>query len=112
MIMACAGPPPSGRNLKTISNDVPSFVQIFLNLVDTIIKWWFWRSQINYDSVLMKSDGKDLEQIKGWVEEGRIRPAVGKVLKFGNLEGIKEEGMRIMKGKGGVGKVVVSIIMD
>jgi NADPH:quinone reductase-like Zn-dependent oxidoreductase len=60
----------------------------------------------------MKPKGSELERIKEWVEEGKIKPVVGKVLKFANLEGIKEECTRISKGKGGVGKVVVDIISD
>jgi len=62
--------------------------------------------------VLMKPNGSELERIKEWVEDGKIKPVVGKVLKFVNLEGIKEECTRIMKGKGGVGKVVINIIAD
>jgi NADPH:quinone reductase-like Zn-dependent oxidoreductase len=60
----------------------------------------------------MKPNGSELERIKEWVEEGKIKPVVGKVLKFENLEGIKEECTRIKKGKGGVGKVVINIIAD
>jgi len=50
--------------------------------------------------------------IKDWVEGGSIQPVVGKVLKFKDLEGIKEECTRIMTGKGGMGKVVIDIIAD
>jgi len=60
----------------------------------------------------MKSNGSDLEKIKEWVEVGKMKPVVGKVLKFANLEGIKDECTRIMNGKGGVGKLVIDIITD
>jgi NADPH:quinone reductase-like Zn-dependent oxidoreductase len=60
----------------------------------------------------MKPNGSELEKIKEWVEEGKIKPVVGRVLKFANLEGIKEECTRIMKGKAGVGKVVINVITD
>jgi NADPH:quinone reductase-like Zn-dependent oxidoreductase len=111
-IVACAGPPPSGRNLKNISTDVPFVVQKILNLVDALVRWWIARYDVKFDSVLMKVNGAELGRIKGWVEEQKIKPVVGKVLKFANLEGIKEECTRISKGKGGVGKVVIEIIAD
>jgi NADPH:quinone reductase-like Zn-dependent oxidoreductase len=60
----------------------------------------------------MKVHGKELESIKTWIEEGKIRPVVGKVLKFSNLDGIKEECTRISKKKGGVGKLVIEIISE
>ena len=112
MIVACAGAPPSGHSLKNISTEIPVVVEKVLNFVNAITRWWFGRYQVNFESVLMKVNGSELERIKEWVEDGKIKPVVGKVLKFSNLEGIKEECMRIMKGKGGVGKVVIEIIVD
>jgi len=112
MIVACAGPPPSGRSLKNISNKIPFLIEKVLDIVDAIVRWWFRRYQVRFDSVLMKSNGTDLERIKEWVEEGKVKAVVGKVLKFTNLEGMKDECTRIMNGKGGVGKVVIEIIAD
>ncbi|TVY21678.1 2-methylene-furan-3-one reductase [Lachnellula arida] len=112
MVVACAGPPCSGRDLKNISTDVPFLVEKILNLVNAVVRWWVGRYQVRFDTVLMKSNGGALERIKMWVEEGRLRPVVGTVLKFVDLEGIKGEGERIMMGKGGVGKVVIDIIAD
>ena len=112
MIVICAGPPPTGRALKNISPEIPLVVEKVLDFLDAIVRWWVGRYQVKYDSVLMKSNGSDLERIKVWVEEGKIKPVVGKVLKFANLEGIREECTRMMKGKGGVGKVVIDIIAD
>lgn len=82
------------------------------NFLDRIVRWWVGRYQVKFDSVLMKVNGSELESIKEWVEQGKIRPVVGKVLKFRDLEGIKEECTRIMKGNGGVGKVVIEIIAE
>lgn len=57
----------------------------------------------------MKADGDELEKIRGWVEEGKIKPVVGKVLSFDQLELIKEECERIRQGRGGLGKLVIDI---
>jgi NADPH:quinone reductase-like Zn-dependent oxidoreductase len=113
MVVACAGPaPPSGRNLRKISTEIPFLIEKILDVLDSIFRWWVGRYQVEFDSVLMKPNGGELERIKEWVEEGKIKPVVGKVLKFAKLEGIREECSRIMKGKGGVGKVVIDIITD
>jgi NADPH:quinone reductase-like Zn-dependent oxidoreductase len=112
MIVACAGPPPSGRNVRNISTEVPFLIEKTLDFLDAITRWWVGRYQVKFDSVLMKPNGSELQRIKEWVEEGKIKPVVGRVLKFANLEGIKEECTRMMKGKGGVGKVVINVITD
>ncbi len=83
-----------------------------LDFVEAITKWRVGRYGVNFDSVLMKVNGSELEKIKTWVEEGKIKPVVGKVLKFADLNRIKEECTRIMTGKGGVGKVVIQIIAE
>ncbi|KUJ11229.1 putative alcohol dehydrogenase [Mollisia scopiformis] len=113
MIITCAGPsPPSGRNLKNISSAINRFIEKLLDLIDNLTRWWVGRSGVNYDSVLMKANGSELERVRTWVEEHKIRPVVGKVLKFRDLVGIREECGRVMKGKGGVGKVVVEVIAE
>jgi NADPH:quinone reductase-like Zn-dependent oxidoreductase len=73
------------------------------------VRWWIGRQDIKFDSVLMKADGDELEKIRGWVEEGKIKPVVGKVLSFDQLELIKEECERIRQGRGGLGKLVIDI---
>ena len=112
MVVTCTGIPPSGRNLKNISPDVPFLLVKLLNFFHAMTRWWIGRYHVKFDHVLMKSNGGDLEKIKVWVEEGKIKPVVGKVLKFANLEGIREECIRMKNGKGGVGKVVIDIITD
>ncbi|KAE8445065.1 hypothetical protein EG329_013779 [Mollisiaceae sp. DMI_Dod_QoI] len=111
-IVACAGTPPSGSNLKNVSFEVPFLIVKILDFVEAITKWRVGRYGVNFDSVLMKVNGSELEKIKTWVEEGKIKPVVGKVLKFADLNRIKEECTRIMTGKGGVGKVVIQIIAE
>ena len=108
--MTCAGIPPSGSNITNISNETPTVVIKALDLINGLSKWWVGRYQVKVDFVLMKPKGSELERIKEWVEEGKIKPVVGKVLEFKDLEGIREECMRMSEGKGGVGKVVIEIV--
>ncbi|TVY87618.1 NADPH-dependent alkenal/one oxidoreductase-like protein, partial [Lachnellula willkommii] len=69
MVVACAGPPSSGRDIKNLSTDVPFLVEKILNLVNAVVRWWVGRYQVKFDTVLMKSNGGALERIKMWVEE-------------------------------------------
>jgi hypothetical protein len=87
-------------------------VEKILNFLDALTRWWIGRYDVKYDSVLMKVKGGELEIVKGWVEEGKIRPVVGKVLGFGDLEGIRRECGRVMDGRGGVGKVVIQLLSE
>jgi NADPH:quinone reductase-like Zn-dependent oxidoreductase len=50
-----------------------------------------------------------LQRIVTWIEEGKLRPIVGKTLKLEDIEGVRAVYARMVTGKGGIGKVVVEI---
>jgi NADPH:quinone reductase-like Zn-dependent oxidoreductase len=67
--------------------------------------WW----GVNYSYLVMQGNAKDLQRLKGWVEEGKVKPIVGSVVKLSDIEGVRKGCQQILDGKGGVGKFVVEI---
>lgn len=100
---------PSGRNLKPLLPEMSTFFEGILNFLDAIRNFRVSRHGVKYDSVLQKPNGNDLQRISNWLEEGKLKPAVGKVVKFGDIQGIKDVCNQIASNKGGIGKTVVQI---
>jgi NADPH-dependent curcumin reductase CurA len=70
-------------------------------------------SGVKYDSMLQKPSKQGLERIGQWAEEGKLKAVVGGVVRFDDLNSIREECERIGSGKGGrMGKVVVEIVQE
>lgn len=68
---------------------VPLWGQIIFNIIDAYFKF---RTQflggVQYENILQKPCKKDLQRIVTWVEEGKLRPVVGKTLKLEDIEGV------------------------
>ena len=62
----------------------------------------------------MYSDGKDMDRIRQWLEEGKLKCLVGQVIQLEDVEEIKKVCGRMhgFRGKGGIGKVVVEVYKD
>jgi hypothetical protein len=63
---------------------------------------------VKYASVLDKSDGALLTRIANWVEEGKLTPVVGSIVRF-EQQALRDACSVIASRKGGFGKVVVQI---
>lgn len=57
--------------------------------------------------MFLEASGKDLKKIAEWVEEGKLRPVVGRSVKFGDLAEVKSAAGQVYEGKGGLGKAVI-----
>lgn len=64
--------------------------------------------------VYMKTEPKteDLEAVGELVKEGKVKAVVGRTEKLQNIEAVKEACMGIFKGKGGIGKFVITMDED
>jgi len=110
-IVSCHGLP-SGKDIKAVVPDAKWLAVTIVDILDKIQRWRVERHGPKYESVLEKANGPDLERIKGWVEEGKIKAVVGKVLKLEDIEAIKEACLLIQSSKGGFGKLVVEIVQS
>lgn len=88
---------------------VPIYVRIPLNLMDSYRRRKARWSSVQYEYLLLEPNGKDLDSLSGWVEEGKLRPVVGSVVNFDDLEAVKKACQVVYDGQGGIGKAVISM---
>ncbi|KAK9375660.1 chaperonin 10-like protein [Lipomyces chichibuensis] len=101
---------PSGQNLKALFPSIPSWFSLMLDGIFKINHYRASRYRVNYDSVVLVPTKEQLLDLKQWAEEGKLKPVVGKVVKFSDFEGVKKAFTEIYGAKGLTGKTVIKII--
>lgn len=57
--------------------------------------------------MFLEGSGENLEEIAGWVKEGKLKPVVGRAVQMRELEEVKAAAGQVYEGKGGLGKTVI-----
>jgi NADPH:quinone reductase-like Zn-dependent oxidoreductase len=57
----------------------------------------------------LNANAEDLGALRGYVEEGKLRPVVGTVVKLRDMEKMKKACEQVYEGKGGIGKTVILV---
>lgn len=89
---------------------VPFIARMFLDLQDTIRKHRAARWKVDYTYMFLASDASELDILRGYVEEKKIRPVVGSITDLKDIEKVKEVCQQVYAGKGGVGKAVFRVV--
>ncbi|KAE9381692.1 GroES-like protein [Stipitochalara longipes BDJ] len=100
---------PNGTDFKKKNPTLPTYIVYILNVVDWVLKTYTGWFGVNYTALVMVGKAKDLERLSSWVEQGKVKPIVGSVVKLSDLEGVRKGCQQCLDGKGGVGKFVVEI---
>lgn len=108
---------PSGKQMQdaavTKASDspkIPFLASTILNTLDSVRKWRSKRWGVNYEFMFLDPNGADLDELRGHVEAGKLKPVVGLSVKFEDVEAVKKAAMTSYQGKGAIGKTV--IVMD
>jgi NADPH:quinone reductase-like Zn-dependent oxidoreductase len=80
-----------------------------MNLPYWYFKFRMYLNGFRFDSVLNKPTKERMQVVAKWIEEGKIRPVIGKAVKLEDIEAVREACKQIESGKGGIGKVVIEI---
>jgi len=102
----------TGKEGRTLREDWPEIGGWLVCAVDLLDRWYRWRAGrwgVRYKNVFVKADGVDLDVLAGWVIEGKVRPVIGRVVKWEDLEGVKALCQFMYDRKGGVGKYVIDL---
>lgn len=100
---------PSGDQLAASGEvAVPFILRIFLNSVDAFNRWRASRQGLTYRYLFMDPNGKDLEEIKESIEQGKLRAVVGTKVHYKDVDAVREACGVVFNGKGGTGKTVIS----
>ncbi|KAJ5112133.1 hypothetical protein N7532_000178 [Penicillium argentinense] len=110
---------PSGNQLQNSSlMDVPHrptlpiHIRMSLNLMDQVRKFRARRYGVNYAYMNLSSTGKDLNELKGYIEDGRLRTVVGTTVDLRDLEAVRSACQVVYSGKGGLGKLVIRVATE
>lgn len=99
---------PSGDALTKTGAPVPFYIKFVLNLVDAFQRWRASRWGVHYLFWWLEPNGQDLDLIRGWVEEGKLKPVVGTKVNYKDMDAVREACSVVHRAKGGIGKTVIS----
>jgi NADPH:quinone reductase-like Zn-dependent oxidoreductase len=109
-LIVSVGSLPFGKELKTVATDMPTVVRWILNGIGAVSQWRARRYGVTYQSLFMHPSAEDLTRLGRWADEGKVKPIVGRVARFDNLEDIRSGCQEILNAKGGTGKFVIQIL--
>lgn len=107
---------PSGNQLQTSSllklphkPTIPFPFRMGLNLLDGIRRLRANRYHTEYSYMVLESSGKDLDELKQYVEDGGLRTVVGTKVDLRDIEEVRKACGVVYSGRGGVGKLVINV---
>ncbi|TVY82449.1 Reticulon-4-interacting protein [Lachnellula suecica] len=100
---------PFGSDLKDLAPNMPAIIRWTLNSIGAVSKYRARRYGVDYSCLFMRPSAADLTRLSGWIEEGKLKPVVGRVTGLENLKEIREGCEEVLSGKGGTGKFVIKI---
>ncbi|KAJ9302784.1 hypothetical protein DTO271G3_158 [Paecilomyces variotii] len=107
---------PSGDQLQSSSlldlphqPIIPLPFRLALNLLDHVRRLRATRYKTEYSYMFLKSSGKDLDELRRYVEEGRLRTVVGTTVDLRDIEAVRKACDVVYSGRGGLGKLVIRV---
>lgn len=88
---------------------IPIYVRFALNLMDSGRNFRAGRYGIKYEYLILEGNGKELDELASYVEEGKLRTVVGTTVDLSDLDAVRKACQVVYDGKGGLGKMVVRI---
>ncbi|KFA67845.1 hypothetical protein S40285_09033 [Stachybotrys chlorohalonatus IBT 40285] len=101
---------PFGDSLAKVP--LPALARGALGCMDAIKEWRASRPGVNIKFLFVEPSAEHLDRLRQWVNEGKLRPAVGRIVEFRRLEDVRGGCTDVFNGKGNVGKFVVEVIRD
>lgn len=107
---------PSGDTLQSASvmrvpsaPGLPVYLRIPLNLVDGIRQFRARRWHVSYAYIFIDPNFKDLDTLRGWLENGTLKTVVGTTANFKDIDEVRKACQVVYDGKGGIGKAVITM---
>lgn len=101
---------PSGDTAKAgFAPDIPVYLKIPFDMIWNYALCWAWWFGVGYEYAFMEPKAKDLETMAKLIEDGKVRPVVGRTAKLSDLQAVRELCDEVYTGKGGIGKSVITI---
>ncbi|KAJ5864482.1 uncharacterized protein N7529_006398 [Penicillium soppii] len=107
---------PSGTQLQESSlmdlphkPTIPIAFRTALNMMDRVRKLRARRYGVEYSYMFLQSSGQDLDELRTYVEDGRLRTVVGTIVELSDIEAVQNACQVVYSGKGGLGKMVIKV---
>jgi len=100
---------PSGTEMKKHYPEAAGWLIYMLNIMNFFYSRWVSWKGVKYEYLFQVSKTADLDRLTRWVDEGKIKPIIGRQAKLSDLEGVRNGCQEILDGKGGIGKFVIDI---
>jgi NADPH:quinone reductase-like Zn-dependent oxidoreductase len=88
---------------------VPFAFRMGLNLLNQIRKVRARRYKTEYSYLFLQSTGKDLDELKQYIEDGRLRTVIGTIADIRDTEAVRKACDVVYCGRGGLGKLVIRV---
>jgi NADPH:quinone reductase-like Zn-dependent oxidoreductase len=86
---------------------VPIFIRYLLNFLDYIRRMRASYYGVYYKAIFLEPNGKDLDSIRQWFEEGKLRTVIGTTAHFKDINAVQDACQMVYNSKGGIGKSVI-----
>ncbi|KAK9478079.1 chaperonin 10-like protein [Lipomyces japonicus] len=100
--------PPSGDAIASAMGlKLNWLLQKIINGVFNVYNYRASRWGVNYGSIILESRKGELRRITQWIEEGKFKPVVGKIVPIDDFEQVKNAFSQVYDAKGLTGKTVI-----
>ncbi|KIW15099.1 hypothetical protein PV08_07886 [Exophiala spinifera] len=89
---------------------VPFPIRIGLNVMHRIRVARASRYGVKYSSIFLETNAADLDSIRQWVEESKLKTVVGTKTYFKDIAEVRNACQVVFDGRGGVGKSVIMFV--
>lgn len=100
---------PSGTQLRTSFPHAAWWLIWTANFIDFFLSRWFKFKGVEYTFHFIKPDSVDLDRLTKFVDEGKLKPIIGRRAKLSDIEGVRAGCQEVLDGKGGIGKFVIDM---
>ncbi|RHZ70325.1 hypothetical protein CDV55_107699 [Aspergillus turcosus] len=103
---------PSGNQLLDFlerGTSVPIYVKLGLNLMDSIRKMRARRYGVSYTYMFLHENGKDLDALREYVEDGKLKTVVGTTVDMSDIQAVRDTCQVVYTNQGGLGKAVIKV---
>lgn len=100
---------PPGKMTKKNYPDARFWLIPIMDFADWIFRTWSAWKGVDYSFLGIDCNTRDLENLARWVDEGKVKPILGKQIKLSDIDEVRSSCQRILDGNGGVGKLVINI---
>lgn len=88
---------------------LPFAYKAVLNVLDATRRLRARRYGVEYSYMFLEPSGNDLDTLRGYIEEGKLKTVVGTTANLRDIEEVRKACQVVYGGQGGLGKVVIRV---